>query len=440
MIRGTAAAVLAIGLIATAPACRGGGASSSSTAIPFVGVDPASASPTDRAIAAAQERLRTVPGDQQARLQLAQAFLQKAREVADPSLYAKARGLLDQLRKEQPENPEVFITAGTLALAQHRFADARKLGQRAVELSPRSEGGLGVLVDADNELGQYDEALQVTQRMADIRPNLASLSRVSYARELRGDLPGAIEAMTQAVIAGGANGGENVAYDQVLLGNLLLTTGDPAGAGRSYDDADRSFPGFAAAKAGRAQLLVASGRYDGAAAVLGDLVRVQPLAQYAIAQGDALVAAGRPADADAAYQLVDVISRLYAANGVNIDLEIALFDADHHPGSAAVAKARRALADRPSTLGHDVLSWNLFRAGKVADAAKESALALKLGTNDPQERYHAARIAMAVGDRAAATHHLQVVLAENPRFSAALAGDVVALAGELGLPVPPPPP
>jgi tetratricopeptide (TPR) repeat protein len=121
---------------------------------------------------------------------------------------------------------------------------------------------------------------------------------------------------------------------------------------------------------------------------------------------------------------VRVIARLYAANGVNVDLELALFDADHNPGAAALSRARKALADRPSVLGHDVLAWNLFRVGKLAEAAKESALALRLGSVDPQFQYHAAAIAFARGDRTSAAQHLQLVLNENPRFSALLAPDV----------------
>lgn len=443
---GPASLAAALGLLLViAPACRGGGASGprpSTGAVPFIAVDPASASPTDRAIAKAQQALQANPADKQSRLDLANAFLQKVRETADPSLYVKARGLLDPLLKASPADPGVLVAAGTLALAQHRFDDARSIGRRALAAAPDSEGALGVLVDADNELGRYDEALTTTQRMADVRPNLAALSRVSYARELRGDYPGAVEAMTEAVTAGGSDGGENVAYVEVLLGNLLLTTGDLDGARASYDAAESSFPGFAAAKAGRAQLDVALGRPADAAELLADVVKVQPLAQYAIAQGDALRAAGQSTAAQQAYDLVGVIGKLYAANGVNVDLELALFDADHHPGAASVAKARRALEARPSTLGHDVLAWNLFRAGgssHLAEAAKQSAMALALGSRDPQERYHAAAIAFARGDRAGATADLQIVLAENPRFSAALAPEVADLAGRLGLSVPPPP-
>src|SRR5262249_17356814 len=157
-----------------------------------------------------------------------------------------------------------------------------------------------------------------------------------------------------------------------------------------------------------------------AAAVLGKLVKVQPLPQYAISLGDDLTAAGRTADAARAYALVDVISKLFVANGVRLDLETALYDADHHPGARAVGEARRALAARPSALAHDVLAWNLYRVGKLDEAAAESQKALALGSRDPQEQYHAAVIAEARGDDGAARAHLRIVQAENPRFNARL--------------------
>src|SRR5213079_2658560 len=95
--------------------------------------------------------------------------------------------------------------------------------------------------------------------------------------------------------------------------------------------------------------------------------------------------------------LVGAIARLYRANGVKVDLEMALFDADHHPGAPAVRAARRALADRPSVLGHDVLAWNLYRAGKADEAWKEIQKALTLGGRDPQLQFHAATVAFATG-------------------------------------------
>jgi tetratricopeptide (TPR) repeat protein len=434
-----ALAVLALLLTATAPACRGGSATiANPSGVPFVAVDPNSASSTDRAIAAAQAKLRTDATNPDALLDLASAYLQKAREVADPSLYTKTKGIIAVIAKQHPGDLRLLLIEGTLDLAQHRFGDALVVGQRAVAADPGSSAAYGVVVDASNELGRYDDALNATQKMLDLRPDLPALSRASFAKELRGDLPGAITLMTQAVTAGGTAGGENVAYVQVQLGTLLLTSGDLAGAQAQFDAADRSFPGFAAAMAGHAKVLVAEGRPADAARLLAQVIDVQPLAEYAIAEGDDLAASGQAAVASQAYQLVGAIEQLYKANGVNVDLELALFDADHTPGQAAVARARAGFKVRPSYLGHEVVAWNLYKIGRLDEAAREMGLALSLGSHDPLLRFHAAVIANARGDAAAAKDHLSIVVAENPRFSALYQAEVIHLATTLGLTVPPP--
>src|SRR5215217_9563791 len=62
---------------------------------------------------------------------------------------------------------------------------------------------IGVLVDALIELGRYPEAGRVLQHMVDRKPDLAAYARVSYWRELHGDLAGARRAMVLAASAGG---------------------------------------------------------------------------------------------------------------------------------------------------------------------------------------------------------------------------------------------
>lgn len=364
--------------------------------------------------------------------------MQKARETADPVLYTGADTLLALVAEAAPDDVRVLTAQGSLALSRHRFEEALDLGERALEAAPGNETAYGVLVDALNELGRYDEALDATQAMADVRPGLAALSRVSFARELRGDLDGAIEAMTQATTAGAATGGENLAFVQALLGNLLLTRGDVRQAERQYELALTTFPELPAAEAGRARLLVAQGRYDEAADVLAGLVERQPLIEYAIAHGDALTAAGRTDEAADAYAVVDGIAALQEANGVEVDVDLALFSAEQDPGDEAVARARRGLEQRPSIIGHDALAWNLLRNGEVDEARDEAAEALATGSEDPSIRFHAAAIAYAAGAEDEAREHLEIVLSGNPRFSAALIDDVVTLADELGLDVPPP--
>jgi len=357
----------------------------------------------------------------------AQTELQLVRQDGDPTHYARADDLLDGLPSD---DIGVLVTRGTLALARHDFSGARSIADHALRVAPENGAALGIAVDASNELGRYDDALRFTQRMVDLHPDLASLSRVSYARELRGDLPGAIEAMTQAVAAGAGNR-ENIAYTQVQLANLLLTSGDIDGAERELDAAAELLPTFAPLKVARARLLIARDLLVEAADLLQDVLQVQPTAEAAILRSDALRAAGRPdPTADA---LVDAIVKLYRANGVNTDLETALYLADHHPGADAVERARHALDERPSTLGHDVLAWSLHRAGDDAGAWSEMRKALALGSRDPQLQYHAATIAFARGDLERAREHLRVVLDGNPRFSPPAIAKIVELESKLGL-------
>ena len=54
-----------------------------------------------------------------------------------------------------------------------------------------------------------------------------------------------------------------------------------------------------------------------------------PLPEYVIALGDLYTMAGRAQQADDAYALAATEATLFRANGVNVDVELALFEADH---------------------------------------------------------------------------------------------------------------
>lgn len=392
-------------------------------------------SPADRAVSAAQLRLATNRNDASAKKSLAAALLQKVRETADPAYYTAVGDLLKPLGGPRSSDPEVLLLEGTLLLARHQFAEALDVGTRAANALGSNASAQGILVDAYNELGRYPEALAATQRMVDRRPDLAALSRVSYARELRGDLPGAIEAMQQAVVAGQGSG-ENVAYVQTLLANLLVASGESDQAASSYAAALRSFPGFAAARAGEASLLYARGRPAEAARMMADVVGAQPLLAYVIAEGDYYRAAKMMKQARDAYALVDAIEALQRANGVDVDIELAVYRADHGRTNGLLASTRRAVARRPGVAGRDALAWVLHRTGNHAEAAAEIAKVLDLGDRDPVYRFHAAAIALAVNDRTLANEQFNLVLRSNPHAVGISPDEFQKLARALGRTVP----
>ncbi|HEU5103520.1 MAG TPA: tetratricopeptide repeat protein [Roseiflexaceae bacterium] len=372
---------------------------------------------TDQLIWDYQQRLRQNADDVQSYAVLGGAYIQKARDTGDPTFYAKAQSVLDQALARDPGNVEALIGAGTLANARHQFRDALRLGEQARALNPTVPRVYGVIADAQTELGMYDEALQTLQTMIDMRPDLSSYSRVAYARELHGDVEGAIEAMQDAVTAGGQVS-ENSAWVRVQLGNLYFTQGDLARADQEYQRTLTVLPEYVYALAGLGHVRAAQGQLDEAIGLYLRAIARMPLPEFVIALGDTQQAAGRAAEAAKQYELVRAMQQLFKANGVDTDLELALFDADRGQDPAGtLALARAAYERRPSVKAADTLAWALFKAGQLAEARRYADEALRLGTYDSLMLYHAGAIAQAQGDRVAARDFLSRALERNPAFS-----------------------
>jgi tetratricopeptide (TPR) repeat protein len=347
---------------------------------------------------------------------LADNYIQRMRETGDATYYVRAGRALRIAQRIDPRYPALYTSLGTLALARHDFRAGLAYGLRAHELAPDVVRPLGVIVDARIELGRYAAAGRTLQRMIDLKPNLASYARVSYFRELHGDLAGAASAMRLAVDAGG-QAPENVAYVQTLLGQLELTRGHVLAASSAYRLALYRFPGYPAAMAGLARVDIARGRLVPAIHRLRSVVARLPLPEYVIALGDAELAAGWTRRAHSDLALVRAEQRLLAANGVNTDTEISLFEADHGSPTRAVRLARRSWGNAPSVRSADALGWALTAAGHPRAGLVWARRALRLGSRDPMFLYHAGMTARAAGDGNSARMWLRRALALNPHFS-----------------------
>ncbi|MFL5885463.1 MAG: hypothetical protein ACJ77M_10370 [Thermoleophilaceae bacterium] len=356
------------------------------------------------------------PHDAGSLVLLGNADLQKVRETGDAEYYTRAQGIFERARSVDPQYSAVYTGLGTLALAQHDFRSGLAYGLAAHRLAPDVVQPLGVIVDAQVELGRYADAGRTLQRMVDLKPNLASYARVSYFRELHGDLGGALRAMQLAVDAGGG-ARENVAYVQSLLGDLEFARGHLAAAAEAYRHADYSFPLYAQAQVGLAKVDAARRRFRAAIVRLHGVVDRLPLPSYVVALGETELAAGRAADAHRDLELVRAEQRLLAANGVNTDTELALYEADHGSPARAVLLARRAWATAPSVRSADAVEWALTASGRAGEALPWARRALRLGSRDPMFLYHAGMTAKAAGERSRARELLARSLSLNPRFS-----------------------
>src|SRR3954468_18403016 len=286
---------------------------------------------TDQRIAVLQATVRAQPTRADGYTLLAGAYRQKVRETGDATYYAKASALVDRALRLAPGDPAALTERAALEASRHDFraalrdalaarhaapaVAARRAAPPPRPAPPAVNKPFGVLVDALVELGRYGAAGAALQEMVDRKPDLAAYARVSYFRELHGDLRGAEHAMRLAVSAGSGTA-ENTAYVQALLGDLELTRGRFAAASLASRRALALVPRYAAADTGLARVQAARGDLAAAIRRLSGVPPGLPLPQYVVPLGETELAAGRRADARRDLPLVRAEQRLLATNGV----------------------------------------------------------------------------------------------------------------------------
>jgi tetratricopeptide (TPR) repeat protein len=384
------------------------------------------------AISGLQARARAFPSDWDSLASLGLAYVQQARVTADPTYYPKAAAVLSRsLALNGTGNFDAMVGMAALAAARHDFAGALAWGRRAEAVNPDNGNVHDVIGDALVELGRYPEAFRELQRAVDTKPNLSSYARASYADELQGDVRGA-EGIMQLALQAAATP-QDRAWTLNQLGDLLFNSGRLADAERSYRQAMQADPSFIPPHAGQAKVEAAVGRARAAISDLQWVVARYPLPEYVIVLGDLEAVNGHRAEAARKYGLVHVEEQLFQANGVNVDLEIALFDADHGVNLAAgLAAARAEWARRHSVHVADALAWELYANGRPREALHYSDLALGLGMRNALFFFHRGMIERALGKRAAARRDLAEALSINPHFSVLWSKRAAGILSSLG--------
>jgi tetratricopeptide (TPR) repeat protein len=374
------------------------------------------ASPTVAEIADLRSRISANPNDAGALRDLGLALLQRVRETADASLYAPADQALVRAYQLDPEDPLVDVGIGGLQLGRHDFADALATGRKVLSMLPDLPAARAIEIDALIELGRYKEADKAVARLLQLRPDIVSLPRVSYLRELHGDITGAIEAMRSATESPGL-APENIAYVTSLLGSLLVRNGDLTGAATDYRHAIEIVPDYAPAIAGLGRLAVGRGDLNEALSDFRRASDILPLPEYVIALGETQQLAGDTAGSAASYGLARAEIRLFESAGVTVDLELALFEADHGDPQRALQLATAAYARTPTVRAADARAWALHRLGRDREARMSADEALRLGSKDPLLRFHSGAIAAALDDTAIARRDLTMALHADAGFS-----------------------
>jgi tetratricopeptide (TPR) repeat protein len=354
------------------------------------------ASPAQRQIDAARSALEQQPASVKSFNSLAVGLTRRARETGDVVYYQQAMQALEAAARLDPGNRQTLRIAAWVAMGRHEFSRAFRLARSYDRRTPDDSWNLSVMGDALMELGRYDEAERVFQRMVDLRPGPAAYSRVAYLRETRGDWDGAMEMMQLALSATDIRESEDRAWLMVQIGHLQELSGDLSGAEASYRGALEAFGGYHYALAGLSELTLRLGRADEAASLASRAIAAAPHAERYLLLADALRASGRAPEAleaEATFEKL-ALSNVESPDNENHDLVLFYLERRLDPVKAlSIAKLEAHRRQDIHTL--DRLAVALRAAGEEARATRLMRRLLRVGTRDPLIAGHAAALGLA---------------------------------------------
>jgi tetratricopeptide (TPR) repeat protein len=355
-------------------------------------VTPTSRDDLVRTVSAMEARLARNAADVDAAVRLSEALLRQARVTGNGGLARRAEAALMGTIERRPDAYSAQRMLGAVYLSLHRFDDAIDQARRCLAQRPNDAWTYGVLGDGLLERGEYDAAFDAFDRMLSLRPSAAAYARASYARELSGDLDGAVRLMTLALEATSPHDPEGQAWHHAQLGHLQLERGKVADARREYAHALFIFGDHPLAVEGLARTLAAESRHAEALVHIERLIAVAPTPAALVFAGDLQQTLGRQDDAERMYRLAEAAWESDAPEPA----QLALFLADRGRRlDDAVRIAEDAARTRHDIATNHALALAYFKTGRIADANRAMTRALRTGSRDRVLRQHAGAISRA---------------------------------------------
>jgi tetratricopeptide (TPR) repeat protein len=374
---------------------------------------------TDHQITYYQQLLKRNPRNSKAYYGLGDALIRKARETGDPSYFNRAEEALKRSLELAPSNAGAMRHLAYVFYSRHEFEPAAIQARQAIEMDGKDGDTFGILGDALLEIGKYAEAKVAYEKMMQLADNLYSRSRLAGLKSIQGDTAGSIADLERAIAAGktAKQPAESIAWTEWQLGNDYFAQGNLQEAERYYLQSLQSYPNYYRALAGLAQLRGVQKKYDEAIDLYQNAIAILPMPEYAAALGDIYLKIGRPEQARQQYDLVEYIGRLSRLNKILYNRELAYFYADHGmKPREGLELAQRELDYRRDIYAYDVVAWNLYKNGRVAEARDAIEKALSLGTRDAKLFYHAGMIYHSLHMQDRAKEYLARALSTNPFF------------------------
>lgn len=372
-------------------------------------------------IAGREARVRAHPKDAQSWAVLGTAYVEQGRRTADATNYPRAeRALRTSLKVREKGNAAALDGMAALANARRDFRSARTWGRAALKLAPKRWSTYPLLIDAYTGLGDYKAAKKTLDRLLELHPGAAAVrARAAALYRDRGWREDAAAALYDAAAAAGTPA-EQAAWLE-RSGQLAFERGDLEEALRHFRAAVLLDPDQRAAQAGQGRTLAALGRTTEALNAYRVALDKQPCPQYALELGELYESLGMADAARAEYDVLGTRVQDEVAGGVDDDLVLGVFEADHGDAQAAVRLLRAEWRRQPGTEVADALGWALHMAGDDKQALKFAMAATDKvhggAVRSALYAYHRGMIEQELELAWPARRHLQEALRINPYFS-----------------------
>jgi tetratricopeptide (TPR) repeat protein len=368
-----------------------------------------------------ETHLRAHPRDARSWAVLGEAYVEQGRRTADGAvLYPKAERALRTSLKVRPRgNAEALTGMAVLANARRDFRAARSWGEAARTLAPKRWTAYAQLIDAYTGLGDYKKARTALDKLMALRSGPAVKARAAAVYRDRGWREDAAAALSDAA-AGASSPAEEAAWRE-RAGQLAWERGDREAALRHFQESVRLDPDQRAAQAGQGRVLAALGRTSEALGAYQVALAKQPQPQYALELGELYESLGLTQAAQVQYDLLRERVRQDAAGGVDGELVLGQFEADHGDPASAVLRLGAEWQRQPGIAVADALGWALHRAGHDKEALRFAVIATDSehggGVRSAPYAYHRGMIERGLKRYGPARRHLQEALRINPYFS-----------------------
>ena len=330
------------------------------------------------------------PNDFDDYIKLAEVFMHEARVTGEhghyyPSALLVLNKVLEKEKKPTDIRFNALLYKASVMLSQHEFHEAKALSLEAMKINKYNAQLYGTLVDALVELGEYDDAVMMADKMVSLRPDLRSYARISYLREIYGDMNGAIEAMTMAAEAG-YPGLEQTAWAKLTLGELYVKNKEFEKAALVFQQILEERENYPFAIAALGNLELEKKNYEGAEALLQKAANIIPEVGYYCDLAKVYKSTDRKAKFDETIEEILVMLQDDVDSGHNMNLEYADLYLNLVKNTDAAEKyALREYAKRPNNIDvNKMMAEILLSKNKVSQAQSHLDYILTINKNSTE--------------------------------------------------------